>query len=263
MSALRRLGAPDACRILSSGRVGSDDARMISRAHVALALVLVSSLACGRSVELEGEGGGVGQGGSGTADAATATTGGGASGQGGAGASGQGGAGASAQGGGGEGGATVTICAAQGPCANCVAEACPEVWCGCVDNPECGALFVCSNACGADEACRQACLSEHPEGISDVVLSTGCAAESCADACPTTGDGLNDCETCLYTDCDEVMNACLSQPACLGLFQCLGACPDLALSCQQGCYADFGEGTEALEAVLGCAQAECSGVCDT
>ncbi len=208
-------------------------------------LVLV---ACGRTVELDGVGGGgAGAGGASSTDvASTGTTTNVTSSQ---------------SSGGGEGGG-VAICAAPGPCGACVALACPEVWCGCVDDPECGALFACSNACGPDEACRQACLAEHPEGISDVVLVTGCAAESCPDDCPTTGDGLSDCEECLYTGCDDAMNACLSQPACLGLFQCLTACPDLELSCQQGCYADFGDGTEALEDVLVCAQSTCPDVCE-
>lgn len=209
---------------------------------------LLVLLACGRTVELDEAGGAdAGAGGASSTDVATSGTSTSAT--------------SSQSSGGGEGGG-VAICAAPGPCGACVALACPEVWCGCVDDPECGALFACGNACGTDEACRQACLAEHPEGISDVVLVTGCAAESCPDDCPTTGDGLSDCEQCLYTDCDAQMNACLSQPACLGLFQCLTACPDLDLSCQQGCYAEYGEGAEALEAVLVCSQSACPDVCE-
>jgi hypothetical protein len=222
--------------------------------HPSTLLVVSASLltlvACGRTVEREGQGGdGAGASGSSPSDVATtdATTG-----------------TTTSQGGGGAGGGgSVAICAAPGPCGACVALACPEVWCACVDDPECGALFACSDACGTDEACRQACLAEHPDGISDVVLVSGCAAESCPDECPQTGDGLSDCEECLYTSCDAVMNTCLSQPACLGLFQCLTGCPDLDLSCQQGCYASFGDGAESLEAVLVCAQGECPDVCET
>lgn len=231
---------------------GQGFAVTISRMRTSRALVGVSLLvlaACGRNIERSDEGGG-GAGASSSVtstDTSTATTGPSSTSSGG--------------GAGGEGGAGVAICPAPNPCAACVALACPEVWCGCVDDPECGALFVCSNACGSDEACRQACLAEHPEGISDVVLVSGCAAESCPDDCPTTGDGLSDCEECLYTSCDDVMNTCLSQPACLGLFQCLTGCPDLDLSCQQGCYASYGDGTESLEAVLVCAESECPSVC--
>jgi hypothetical protein len=198
---------------------------------------------------------------------------GGASAQGGAGGAAQGGAaaGGSAEGGAAEGGAAAgggtstgpepIVCASDSACTGCVANACPEAWCGCTEEPECGALFGCFQQCGGSEPCNQECLSLHAAGISSVLLVSDCASTQCASDCPMADTTLTPCERCLYTDCSAEMNACLSTPDCLGLLECLQGCSGGQLTCQQQCYGQFPTGAMPLEAVIGCSESQCPTDC--
>lgn len=176
-----------------------------------------------------------------------------------------GGAGAGGSGAGGSGGGSVEICAAQGVCGDCVAQACPEVWCDCVNNEQCLPLFGCTAQCpggAGHQACVQECMASYPDGISAVVLAADCAAGPCEASCPQAGEPINDCEECLYSSCPSAMNACLSNPQCLSLWSCLGGCAPNELSCHQACYNAFPEGVEALEDVIDCGAGPCEPVCN-
>ncbi|MBK6513021.1 MAG: hypothetical protein IPM79_07765 [Polyangiaceae bacterium] len=242
-----------------------------SNGPVPVAMVLLM-VGCGSDVQvLDGDGGGVAEGGS--TSSVQGGAGQGASAQGGAGngtaqgGSSQGGSspnGGSGQGGVGEGGAT-QICDAPGPCGACVAQACPDVWCDCVNNQQCLPLFGCTAQCpdGPDyQACVQDCMAAYPEGISAVVLAADCAAGPCQGSCPQAGEPISPCEECLYSTCPDAMNACLSNSECLAVWSCLNDCPPNELSCHQGCYNAFPGGIEALEDVIDCSQVACEPVCN-
>ena len=89
-----------------------------------------------------------------------------------------------------------------------------------------------------------------------------CAGTTCALQCPNSGgDEVTPCTTCLLTACEEAANACLVEPECTALYDCLSTCPDLDLSCQQACYADHGQGTASLQALLQCGSQQCADPC--
>ncbi len=152
------------------------------------------------------------------------------------------------------------ICPSQSPCGACVSMACPEVWCACGENSECGALFLCFQGC-ADDACTQACLGSHPDGIADAVLVTGCATDPCGASCPMAMNPISPCEECLYTSCEDEMNACVSNPECTGLWACFGMCAQFDLTCQQACYDTYPDGVAPLEDVFNCGGPACSDPC--
>ncbi|MFO0550657.1 MAG: hypothetical protein U0271_19845 [Polyangiaceae bacterium] len=157
----------------------------------------------------------------------------------------------------------VMTCPASSTCAACISVSCPTVWCGCYNNPECGALFVCTSQCQPDDtACHQACYSAHPDGISDAVLAADCAADPCSADCPQAGDPLPPCQECLYSGCADEMNACVAEAECSALYQCLTACAPGQLSCQQACYDNHAAGVQPLEAVLNCSMSACPDVCN-
>jgi hypothetical protein len=58
------------------------------------------------------------------------------------------------------------------------------------------------------------------------------------------------------------MNACLAEPECLMLFNCISGCPQLDLACQQACYDDHGAGVPTLQDLLMCSQSACDDVCN-
>jgi len=175
----------------------------------------------------------------------------------GSGASGAGGS----TGGGGTGG--TEICNSFGdPCTNCAAVNCPEIWCGCAKNQACIDLFGCLGMCQGNETCFQACYSLHEEGVSAVLLVSGCAGTTCESICQWGNTEFTECQECIYSDCSTEMNACMAEKACMQLWQCLNKCPKAGLSCQQGCYNDHGAGVMTLESVLQCTINICSPECD-
>lgn len=235
-----------------------------------LTAVVFSGFACSRSVEVEdGEGGSAGAPDSSGSFSGGAPSGPNGPGNGGApsgpnGPNGPGAGGAPDTSGPGQGPTTTgePICQDFGtPCTECVSVACPAEWCGCANNMDCLALFSCVDGCNGDEACNQTCLTMHQDGASAAILVSACAGGPCDASCPQGGDELEPCEQCLYQGCDDEMNACLAEPDCLDLWDCLKTCPQLDLPCQQGCYDDFGDGVEPLQAVIDCSQSTCDGVC--
>jgi hypothetical protein len=243
----------------------------------AFASLLVASLAaCGARVDiLNGDGGaggaaassgpgsngvtvgssGVGATGSGTTGAGAGTTGSGTSGTG-AGT----GTGAGSTGSGSTGSGTV-VCAGYGdPCTQCLSTQCAAAWCDCAGNAQCLALSQCFQSCGSNMGCLEMCQAAQSGGIADLYLLGDCAASACEAQCPGNNT-LDPCTKCLLQDCTAVTTACLAQPECLELYQCLGSCGKFDLTCQEACYGKLGAGTANLQAMLECSQSACPDTC--
>jgi hypothetical protein len=230
-----------------------------------LSMPLITALACGSDVTIEpfgGRGGGVDVGGATSLGGASSTAGAPPNGGSTTTSPGVGGFGAGGPGAGGEGGA-VQVCADFGTeCTQCVAVACPADWCGCAESMECLAIFGCFDECQGDPDCNQGCFQQHQDGASAAILVSSCAGGPCAASCPEGGEPLEPCGQCILQSCDDATNACFAAPPCFELWTCLIECADLDLTCQQGCYDDFGDGARTLEAVLDCTVVECPDVCN-
>lgn len=155
------------------------------------------------------------------------------------------------------------ICASFGdPCTSCLSTGCPDRYCECKDIPDCFGLFQCVGDCGNDQGCVNDCYVTHAEGFSAAVLLTDCAATTCPVACPgNQGGEIDPCQTCIFSSCDKEMNTCIGAPGCLALYQCLTACPNLDLGCQNGCYMTYPDAIPTLQAMLQCTSNECAPVC--
>jgi hypothetical protein len=229
---------------------------------VAGALALLA--ACHGSVDLQSDAG-TGSG-AGTTGSTTQGTGGASVGSGSTGATGGGSSSTSAgNGGAGVGGGSTTdggtTCPGLGDaCTACISAACPATFCACTKSSECLALLACLNNCAGNQACVQTCETAHPNGISDVYLVSGCAGSSCPSQCPGNAP-INPCTKCTLETCPDAMNACIADPECVALSQCLTGCGNANLVCQQGCYAQHGAGTVKLQAVVQCQSTSCSMVC--
>jgi hypothetical protein len=153
------------------------------------------------------------------------------------------------------------VCVDYGePCTECEIAACPDLFCGCYGNVECGLLGECAIQCTAgDTACLTACATVHADGASVAALLSDCAATQCADECPLDV-ALDDCERCAYEACDAQMNACIAIEHCPPLLVCVIACAGDPL-CDSGCAALYPAGVAAAQTVGECSVAQCSDVC--
>ena len=134
-------------------------------------------------------------------------------------------------------------------------------YCNCYNDPQCLAILSCEGKCGGNPNCDQGCLSMHPAGISEAYLLSDCAGALCAAQCPGNNP-VDPCTKCILTDCPAAMNACLAQPECLALYNCLKACGNANLMCQQACYQAHGAGVPTLQAVLNCTTTTCKQDCN-
>lgn len=154
----------------------------------------------------------------------------------------------------------VAMCPDLGdPCTQCESTMCPDEYCGCFDNGSCGLLVQCGLACDLnDQDCYQQCWTMYPEGISDAGLLTHCAGTLCLAECGAY-EPLSQCQLCLYADCPDEMNVCISNPECTALLECLDACEDPG--CENGCYALHPDGLADSGPVGECAQRACLTEC--
>jgi hypothetical protein len=160
----------------------------------------------------------------------------------------------------GAGGASV-ICPDFGSdCTECLSTDCPAVYCECYNNPDCFALAACFDSCNDDEGCNQLCMATHEGGIADLYLLSDCASTVCPFQCPGNND-LPLCTECIFESCEDEMNACLAEAECLVLYNCLDACGNVDLGCQQDCYAAHGGGVPSLQKVLECMENLCPNEC--
>ncbi|MFT3767877.1 MAG: hypothetical protein QM820_20705 [Minicystis sp.] len=175
--------------------------------------------------------------------------------------SGEGGAGAGpASSSSGAGGSPMTCPGFGDPCTECASVACPAIYCACSDNPQCFAFSACLQGCNGDMACTQMCQTAHEDGISDLYKLSDCAGMACATECPKSKP-LDPCLVCALDTCPAALNACLAEPECVALYNCLVGCGNVNLTCQQQCYADHGAGTNTLQALLQCETEPCGSVC--
>jgi hypothetical protein len=123
-------------------------------------------------------------------------------------------------------------------------------------------LFACWQGCSAsDQACIQACMALHENGVSAALLVSDCAAGACNGSC-NFGQEVPPCTECIYTDCAAVMNTCFVDAECIPLLDCLNACPPMSIQCQQQCYSAHGTGVDPLQAVIDCADVACGNLCN-
>ncbi len=187
-------------------------------------------------------GGGIGLGGTGAEGGLGGTGGGGPSGGGGSGGS------PSCQGFGDE-------------CTECMAASCAATYCACLEEDHCFGYLQCLGTCSmGDTTCFQSCAAVHEPGISLGILTSDCAGTTCDMSCQF-GNPLNDCQKCLYTNCSSEMNACIANPECLGLVQCLQMCTPGDQACGQACVATYPEGLTDAQSVRDCRDTFCSGDC--
>jgi hypothetical protein len=230
--------------------------------------------ACGSSVSSETSSTATASGGSGGTSSSSSTVGnggnagsggiGGAGGQGAAGGAGGGlGGTGGAGGGGGTGGAGGgPMCPGLGdPCTDCMATQCPDTYCACYGNIDCGGLVQCFQTCAqGDQACFEACFTAHEDGISAAYLLGDCGAMACAAACPNS-QPLTPCRRCLFESCDIQMNGCYANPDCLALFGCFQGCAG-DMACNQQCVMAHLVGWQDAQPVIMCQQALCSADCN-
>jgi hypothetical protein len=164
----------------------------------------------------------------------------------------------SSSGTGGEG--ATGACAAENDCQECFLEECTDVWCTCQAEEACLGLLGCLGGCGGQPGCFGQCAQQHPDGIALMMLVSDCAATVCDSSCPF-GNELNPCQKCRYEKCAPEMNACLSNPNCLGLVQCFQACGQNDPRCVDSCTVTWEAGLMGLQGVTSCTQDNCADVC--
>jgi hypothetical protein len=157
------------------------------------------------------------------------------------------------------------VCVDYGePCTECEMQACPELFCECYGNPDCGLLAQCVLACPAGDAtCQAACATTFPAGTSTSALLADCAAVDCSDECAALGTippPLTACERCVYDECGPQMDACFAVGGCPELLVCINACVGDAI-CQSGCAALYPAALAAATTVGNCSVAHCSEPC--
>ena len=184
---------------------------------------------------------------------------------------GAGGPGDAATGTGGAGSATSSIatsgagggtCQSLGdPCSDCSFDNCNALYCTCYADQDCAALVACFNACPpADLACQQTCMTAHPDNISLSFVLGSCSAGACASECPGT-QVLDTCSNCLFTSCDNAMNACISDPECSAILQCAQTCAASDSACVLACGMQHPSGQGPAFAVQACANQACTAEC--
>lgn len=145
------------------------------------------------------------------------------------------------------------------PCTICESTQCPDAYCDCFNNGSCVLLAQCVAGCEiGDVVCNQACWTQYPEGISDGAILTHCAGTTCMSDCGAYVP-LTECQQCLYTECPQEMNTCVSNPECSALLACLDACENPG--CENTCYTVHPDGLADSGPVGECAQDACLQAC--
>lgn len=145
-------------------------------------------------------------------------------------------------------------------CSDCAVDSCNALYCTCAANSACTTLITCLDGCGSDQSCSQGCLSGTPAGIADAVLLNDCANTSCGAQCPTT-QPLDACQKCAAQSCPAQLSACLANPECTPLIECVSGCGQDDFFCLSGCADDYGGGQDVAEDLGNCVEGPCNGLC--
>ncbi|HHH31567.1 MAG TPA: hypothetical protein ENK57_24905, partial [Polyangiaceae bacterium] len=131
-------------------------------------LVVASSTGCGSDVTTFPSGGSGGVGGSGGQTSSVA-----------------GGFGGEGGGEGGSGGGEAACDDFGAPCTSCLAtsELCQDLYCGCLDSPQCAGFWQCAGNCNGDPDCFDGCELAFDEGYADFLEVRDCMGEDCSLAC--------------------------------------------------------------------------------
>lgn len=84
--------------------------------------------------------------------------------------------------------ASASECASPGqflsPCSECLFRNCPAEMNACLSIVDCADYVTCAKACNAsDEACRNQCVQNYPDGADLAAPLSACATPVCAEAC--------------------------------------------------------------------------------
>ncbi|MBI4701060.1 MAG: hypothetical protein HY744_07870 [Deltaproteobacteria bacterium] len=69
------------------------------------------------------------------------------------------------------------------PCEKCVYTECSAQMETCLGNPECMAIFQCTDQCGGQPGCGKKCMDEHPGGAQDAFHVHQCVQAECPGKC--------------------------------------------------------------------------------
>lgn len=177
---------------------------------------------------------------------------------------GVGGGGATQGGSAGTGGQTTTSTLAcellkDDLCNKCLVDACSGPYCTCAGDPDCLDLASCAGAAQTQSE-LEACWKDHKDSISTVGQIQACGAA----LCPECGlPAVDECRACEYKQCPTQTNACLSNPQCVVLGECLHGCagkPDIE-SCRTICLSESPDGVQAIQALTDCVAQHCVDAC--
>src|SRR5262249_48844372 len=156
-----------------------------------------------------------------------------------------------------------TSCAGSGnTCDTCLVQSCPGFACACWANPECTGLLDCyAKACpnGVDDTCAKYCMSLNKSGIAQSLVLGHCAAGRCPNECEASGSPLNPCQECVYTKCENEVNACLSTAPCYNYMACVQGCLPNDAGCADGCVNANPDAKDAAQALRDCRISSCGG----
>ncbi len=149
-------------------------------------------------------------------------------------------------------------------CQTCAESVCCEVGYAANLQPVFWDYLRCIRACH-DDACFQACASDHPKGQLIYATWLGCLGTSCASECqisPSYTCGANyaaPCDTCVAASCCAQSTACYQDADCVGIDQCAKAC-GADSACVGGCQTG-GEADAKWTALRSCLTGACAGSC--
>lgn len=162
---------------------------------------------------------------------------------------------------GGAGGSSACMAPSGDACPTCLYDKCNAAFCDCAAQPGCFQVIPCAEACApGDNACVEGCYQQNSLGFSEFLIVSECAATACLASCPGA-DQVGDCELCLAQKCEAQFEACVGNPACTALINCVDACPMGDMNCQQQCAAQYAAGANQVMQLNMCAQMGCSVVC--
>ena len=117
-----------------------------------------------------------------------------------------------------------------------------------------------SGPLGGGTACVPACGGAQCGSDGCGGTCGSCAAgQTCSDG-QCSGGGTGDpCQDCLATTCGAETQACMANPSCVALDECLGACWDEI--CQATCVETYPAGYDDAAALYDCADYSCAAAC--
>jgi hypothetical protein len=139
-----------------------------------------------------------------------------------------------------------------GSCAECIADNCCAESTACAAHASCNEYESCTLACGADYACRAACLAKQPVVTSgDLPALDHCVASRCEAACglscgialsPQQPEVAQECQDCIVKRACDPAETCGQSADCSEFIWCILGCP--TTDCAHQCWEAHPEGLD-------------------